>query len=90
MELVHILNYPINEVLPQVIEGDNAFTPEECGGPFGYRQLLEVLKNTKHPQYGETPEWVGKSFNPEEFSMDDNNNELGNSSQCIKEYKEEF
>jgi len=50
LELVDISNHPINEVLPQVIAGENACPPEDCGGPYGYQQLLEVLNNPKHPE----------------------------------------
>lgn len=31
---------------------------EDCGGPDGFRQVMAVLKDTKHPEYRETYEWV--------------------------------
>ena len=31
---------------------------EDCGGPDGFRQVMAVLKDKKHPEYQETLEWV--------------------------------
>lgn len=31
---------------------------EDCGGPEGFRQVMAVLKDPKHPEYRETQEWV--------------------------------
>jgi hypothetical protein len=87
---VEITNRPVNEVLPQVIAGENACPPEDCGGPYGFQQLLDVLKNPKHPEYKETRVWVGKSFNPTKFSVDACNKELGKLNKYMKEYEEGF
>ena len=59
LELVDRSIHPTQEVLPLVISGENACPPEDCGGIHGYKELLEVLKNPKHPEYGETKVWVG-------------------------------
>ena len=77
-------------VLPLVISGENACPPEDCGGIHGYKKLLEVLKTPKHPEHRETKVWVGKSFNPEMFNIDDANNELGKLNKYMKEYEEGF
>ena len=90
LELVDISNHPVNEVIPHVIAGENACPPEDCGGPYGYQQLLEILNNPKHPEYKETRVWVGKTFNPEVFNIDDANNELGKLNKYIKEYEEDL
>lgn len=73
-----------------MISGENACPPEDFCGPYGYQQLLEILKNSKQPEYKETRVWVGKSFNPEVFSLDDVNNELGKLNKYMKEYEEGF
>ena len=31
---------------------------EDCGGPDGFRQVLAVLKDKKHPEHQETLEWI--------------------------------
>ena len=51
--------------------GQRNCPPEDCGGPWGYAELLEILADPAHPQHGEQLEWVGGEFDPEEFSVDD-------------------
>jgi len=82
--------HPTQEVLPLVISGENACPPEDCGGIHGYKELLEVLKNPKHPEYRETKVWVGSTFNPTKFCVDARNKELGKLNKYMKEYEEGF
>ena len=90
LELVDRSIHPTQEVLPLVVSGENACPPEDCGGIHGYKELLEVLKNPKHPEYGETKVWVGSKFNPTKFSVDARNKELGKLNKYIKEYENGF
>ena len=90
LELVDRSIHPTQEVLPLVISGENACPPEDCGGIHGYKELLEVLKNPKHPEYRETKVWVGSKFNPTNFSVDACNKELGKLNKYIKEYENGF
>lgn len=41
--------------------------PEDCGGPYGYVELLAALAYPAHPQHRELTEWVGGDFDPERF-----------------------
>lgn len=90
LELVDRSIHPTQEVLPLVISGENACPPEDCGGIHGYKELLEVLKNPKHPEYRETKVWVGSKFNPTNFSVDACHKELGKLNKYMKEYEEGF
>ncbi len=54
---------------PRCIEGEMACPPEDCGGIYGYYQMLEVLKNKKHPEHRELKDWMGGKFDPEEFDI---------------------
>ena len=90
LELVDRSIHPTQEVLPLVISGENACPPEDCGGIHGYKELLEVLKNPKHPEHRETKVWVGSTFNPTKFSVDACNKELGKLNKYMKEYEEGF
>jgi hypothetical protein len=38
--------------------------PEDCGGPWGYGELLEVLNDPKHERHAELTEWIGDDFDP--------------------------
>jgi len=90
LELVDQSTHPTQEVLPLVISGENACPPEDCGRIHGYKELLEVLKNPKHPEYRETKVWVGSKFNPTKFSVDACNKELKKLKKYMKEYEEGF
>jgi hypothetical protein len=52
---------------PHCIAGERACPPEDCGGIWGYAYLLEIIADTKHPEYQERMEWLGDDFNSEEF-----------------------
>ena len=50
--------------------------PEDCGGVWGYADLLEILKNPKHEEYDSYMEWLGGEFDPEHFDKDEVNKML--------------
>jgi hypothetical protein len=56
-------------VAPACIAGKRHCPPEDCGGPWGYAELLEILANPNHPQHEEQAEWIGDSYDPESFSI---------------------
>jgi Plasmid pRiA4b ORF-3-like protein len=55
---------------PACLAGQRHCPPEDCGGSWGYQELLAVLADPTHPDYPERVEWVGEDFDPEEFSVD--------------------
>lgn len=52
---------------PLCVEGKRACPPEDCGGPWGYADLLEALRDQRHEQHAEMVEWIGEDFDPESF-----------------------
>ena len=62
--------------LPVCVAGKMACPPEDCGGIWGYADLLEILKNPKHEEYDSFMEWLGGEFNPEHFDKDEVNKML--------------
>jgi hypothetical protein len=58
---------------PVCIAGKLACPPEDCGGIWGYYDMLEILKNPKHKQHKEFVEWIGGKFDPECFNLDEVN-----------------
>ncbi len=52
---------------PRCIDGARACPPEDCGGPFGYREMLATLRDQRHPEREEMLEWLGGSFDPAAF-----------------------
>ncbi len=61
---------------PVCLTGKRACPPEDCGGIWGYANILEALKHPDDPQYQELFEWLGDDFDPEYFDLDEVNEEL--------------
>ena len=63
---------PASDVaVPACIGGRRACPPEDCGGPWGYENLLAALADRTHPEHRELAEWIGRPFDPEAFDPDD-------------------
>jgi hypothetical protein len=56
-------------LVPRCLDGKRACPPEDCGGIGGYQNLLEVLKDRRHPEHRQLRTWVGPHFDPELFSV---------------------
>ena len=50
---------------PRLIEVSNRCPPEDCGGPWGYAEFLEAIKDPKHERHAELTEWIGDDFDPD-------------------------
>lgn len=56
------------------IKGRRACPPEDCGGPWGYKHMLEQLAAPEDDEeYAELLEWLGDDFEPENFDMQETN-----------------
>ena len=42
-----------------LLAGKGACPPEDCGGPWGYANLLNILDDSTHPEHNEIKEWLG-------------------------------
>ncbi len=51
---------------PLCVEGERACPPEDVGGPSGYEEYLESLRDPEHEEWKETSDWRGP-FRPEHF-----------------------
>jgi hypothetical protein len=54
---------------PVCVAGKKACPPEDCSGIWGYYQLLEILKNPRHPEHQERREWLGGDLDPDLFDL---------------------
>jgi len=64
--------------LPICITGKKACPPEDCGGLWGYYDMLIIIKDKKHPEHKEMLEWLGFDFDPDHFDKNEVNELLGN------------
>ena len=58
---------------PVCLAGKRNCPPEDIGGVWGYKSMLEILKQPKHEEYKSYKEWLGNDFDPEYFDIDEVN-----------------
>lgn len=58
---------------PRCTGGELACPPEDCGGVWGYADLLEALQGPPSERREELLEWLDREFDPEAFSPDEVN-----------------
>ncbi len=75
--LENILPFDSKLKYPLCTKGKMSCPPEDCGGIWGYADMLEVLKNPKHKEYKELKEWIGEDYDPEYFDINEVNELLG-------------
>ena len=54
---------------PLCLKGKGACPPEDCGGVWGYRDIIKIIKNPKHPEYDDWAEWLPENFDPAFFDL---------------------
>lgn len=59
------LNYPV------CLAGERACPPEDCGGSWGYEELLDTISDEDSEDYEDMKEWAGEDFDPEYFNADE-------------------
>jgi len=64
------------ERAPACSAGARACPPEDCGGAWGYADLLSALADRKHPEHAEKKDWMGGPFDPEAFDLAGVNRQL--------------
>lgn len=52
---------------PICLEGERACPPEDCGGAWGYVDMLETISDPADEEYEDMIEWLGDDFEPEYF-----------------------
>lgn len=55
---------------PWCLDGARSCPPEDCGGIYGYEDLLDILSNPNHEEHESMKEWVGPYFAPEHFDLE--------------------
>jgi len=58
-----------HETTARCLAGRRACPPEDCGGPWGFQELLEALADPRHERHEELREWAGEHFAPAEFDL---------------------
>jgi hypothetical protein len=58
---------------PVCVTGKRTCPPEDCGGPWGYENLLKVLRDPRNEEHEEMLEWIGGDFDAEAFDLEEVN-----------------
>ena len=69
VELEKVSNYSYKGIQPKCIDGAWNCPPDDCGGPHGYENFLEVIRDPEHLEHENMLRWIGGTFDPEAFSL---------------------
>lgn len=58
------------------VAGENACPPEDVGGPHAYFDFVAAIRDPAHEEHASMLRWVGGSFDPIAFDLDDINERL--------------
>lgn len=64
-----IEDVPADEASPVCIGGKRACPMEDCGGPYRYDGILEILDDPAHDLHAEYQEWFGKNVDAEAWDQ---------------------
>jgi hypothetical protein len=65
------------EFYPRLVEVAGRCPPEDCGGPWGYAELLAAIKDPRHERHTEFTEWIGDYFDPNADDAEELTAEVG-------------
>lgn len=75
--LVEAIEAPAPEgQYPICLKGKGACPPEDCGGLWGYYEMLEALRDPAHRAHVRALEWLGQDFDPDAFDFEAVNKRL--------------
>ncbi len=61
---------------PVCLDGKRNCPPEDCGGPFGYDDLLKAFSDPENEEHEDIIDWLGEDFDPEYFDIEEINEML--------------
>ena len=72
-----VRRHPKNAIaLAICVGGENACPPEDIGGAPGYEEFLEIMADPEHPEHAKQKAWIGRDFDPKQFSVEETNRRL--------------
>lgn len=71
VELEKVVTEEEGVTYPRCLAGRRRCPPEDCGGVRRYEELLKVIADPSHPGYAEQRAWLGESYDPAAFPVDE-------------------
>lgn len=71
-----ILAFHAGMKTPHCVAGKYACPPEDCGGIWGYADMLQQLGGPPSEERAELIEWLGEEFDPQRFELQEVNETL--------------
>ena len=68
--LEKIVQNDTSDQLPVCLAGKNNCPPEDCGGVWGYANMIEILSDPKNEEYQDYKDWLGEEFDPALFDKE--------------------
>jgi len=73
---------------PRSTAGRRACPPEDCGGLWGYQELLAILADPRHEEHAARLEWLGVAaaaeFDPAQFDLGETNEALSGLARVLR------
>lgn len=63
--------------------------PEDCGGIYGFYEILEAIEDPKHPEQADLLEWLGEEYDSTYFDKNDINQKFLTLDDSIEKLKNE-
>ena len=76
LEVVQVKPLEKGARYPVCLGGERAGPPDDCGGVWGYDNLLQAIADPKHEDHDDLLEWLGGEFDPVAFDLDEVNTAL--------------
>jgi len=76
IEVQKVTEPKTGETYPLCVSGKRACPPEDCGGPWGYAELIEAIADPEHERHEELREWLDDEFDPDAFDIEEVNDIL--------------
>jgi hypothetical protein len=56
---------------PRLIAAAGRCPPEDCGGPWGYAEFLDAIRDPAYERHAELKEWIGCDFDPDNVDSEE-------------------
>lgn len=74
IKLVEVRHYKLQDLkfqnyYPEIISGEGACPPDDCGGVEGYKEILRIIKDPEDYEYERFRSLLGEDFDPHHFDI---------------------